>query len=131
MCNGWYHLECVNKPKKEIQEELNTSKKIKRRKLTFDETPETSDSTTPQTEATEEVKAISIKTEDLNSEDQKAEDANTDETKEEEPNTTDEKAVVEKDWKCNECTRKENPCFVCKSTVGNRQRCCVGMYLFR
>lgn len=32
----------------------------------------------------------------------------------------------EKDWKCKDCTQGENPCFVCNSRSGSRQKCCVG-----
>ncbi|KAK6622259.1 hypothetical protein RUM44_002066 [Polyplax serrata] len=33
---------------------------------------------------------------------------------------------TDQDWRCTDCQRGENPCFVCNSKSGNRQRCCIG-----
>lgn len=32
------------------------------------------------------------------------------------------------EWRCNDCIRGENPCFVCKSRSGNRQKCRICKY---
>lgn len=117
VCQGFFHKSCVEKARngEHSVTVLNSDRKKRRgKRLTFSEV-----SSTQSEEGSSQSSDADQKVRELDED--KAEEIEKLEVKEEKLNEEN-----KSDWKCDDCIQGENPCFVCKSKSGNRQRCCVG-----